>query len=232
MSILKKLIANLDSEESKTVGDTLDKFSLLTTIYKKEKEDLMSRKIKKCLEQEFQLEQLGKDYQILFQAINDNKKLLKEKTATLRNNGFLWVTINPHPNVSLKEFVNKVHKIVSYQCIISCAYVFEQRGTLQNNNVGTGAHAHLLIRRNLNYKPSDVCRKIKRGAEKLTNVKNNNLLNLQIIGNEFARDKYKYIVAQNKTGLGKNLKQGGDLVFRKNNLLNDIYKKGDITEYL
>jgi len=55
-------------------------------------------------------------------------------------------------------------------------------------------------------------------------VKDKRVLNIQLIGEEFAEDKRIYILGQNKTGEGKSVKQTIDQYWRKKNNLNSTYK--------
>lgn len=102
-------------------------------------------------------------------------------------------------------------------------WVFEQRGTYKENNIGKGKHCHLLIKRRLSYKPSALIYKLQRGlASFVGNVKNNSLLNCQVIGDDFAQDKINYITGLNKKD-SKHEKQLGDIIFRKAFDLKDLY---------
>jgi len=92
--------------------------------------------------------------------------------------------------------------------------VLEQRGSTETE-VGKGFHAHILAKRCLSYKPSWVEKNVKNTCKGLCDVNNAKLLNIQKIGEEFARDKKQYIMGQNKTGEGKNSKQEIDILWRK-----------------
>jgi len=101
--------------------------------------------------------------------------------------------------------------------------VLEQRGdTLEN--MGTGFHSHILFKRNLNYKPTKCITNLKNSLKKVVgDVNNQHQFNYKVIGSEFAQDKKKYIIGQNKTGDNKDQKQKTDLFWRK---------KEGIEEYL
>jgi len=188
----------------------------------KEEEALVSRKFKKILSQEYELERLGGFYKSLKLKIDQNTVMLKEKSAIKKNNGYIWVTINPKPSVSLQEFKTLIYKILTKTCFTGHLAVFEQRGTIEADNLGKGFHAHILFKRNLTYKPTKCITNLKQSCKKVVdNVNNPQLLNIKIIGNEFATDKEEYIIGMNKTGEGKGEKQEADKAWRAKEKLPD-----------
>lgn len=190
--------------------------------YYEEKNDLRKRKFKKILEQEYQLEKLGPLFSKLKSMEYTYAEQLKEQTAKKHQNGYCWATINPKGDIPFDKFRKKVEKIVKYSCFKGYAYVFEQRGTVEEKNIGKGFHAHLLFRRNLAYKPKDLEQRIRRGCKGIVgNVMNNHMVNIAKIGEEFAIDKYKYMTADKQ--IAKQQKQIGDIQFRKNHNLMKIY---------
>lgn len=157
--------------------------------------------------------------------MNDNDMQIKKKLADKHNNGYLWVTINPKPDIGLDVFLTKIKKIAHYTCFSNFKYVIEQRGTISENNIGKGVHAHLLLQRNLSYKPKDCIKNIRRGAKILCgNSSNNNQVNIQKIGDEWKSQKDEYIEGC-KFGEGKSDKQKGDIIFRKKEKLETVYVK-------
>ncbi len=199
------------------------KLKCLSDLAKQEEKAFLSRKLKTILEKEYQLGTLGADMETLKSYDNNLTKQLKEKNAKLRHNGWLWVTINCLESVSVDVFVKKIQKISTYTSIAKCMWVFEQRGTTLKNNIGQGKHCHLLIKRKLSYKPSALIYKLQRALTAFVgNVKNNSLLNCQIIGDDFAKDKLNYITGLNKQD-SKHDKQLGDIEWRKAYDLQDFY---------
>lgn len=190
--------------------------------YNNEKEELLKRKMKKILNQEYQLEQLGPLYNKLKSLENTNEKRLKEKLAEKNNNAWFWATINPKNDISFEKFRKVIEKIAKYSCFAGCVYTYEQRGTLEEDNLGKGFHAHMIMKRNLNYKPKDLEAKLRRGCKSIVgNILNNHQVNTAKIGYDFAGDKYKYITGSKK--LEKQDKQIADRIFRKNRKLKSIY---------
>lgn len=192
-----------------------DGFAKYLTLYKCELDELTKRKMKKILEQEFQLQSLGTFHSGLADIIQDNALAIKELNAKRNNNGYVFITINPRPDVSFLIFRKKIEKLVNRKMFLKYLYVYEQRGT-SNTDAGKGFHAHILAQRSLDYKPSWVEKNIKNTCKGLCDVNNNKLLNIQKIGEDFARDKKIYIMGQNKNGEGKNQKQQLDIIWRNN----------------
>ena len=209
------------------VSEGLEFFTDNQPLYEKQKRELRERKFKQILEQDFQLGKLGKFYKGLNQIIIENKIEIKEKTAIKHNNGWVWITINPKPGVTLETFRKKVEKLVKRNIFTEATYVYEQRGT-DAMSCGKGFHCHLLCKRNLNYKPFRVSQCIQNTCKDLIkNPKDNKLLNIQHIGEDFAADKIIYMLEQ-KTGEGKDQKQLIDKIFREKNNLNIVYKYAKI----
>lgn len=199
--------------------------------YQEEKNDLSSRKFKKILEQEYQLGKLG----ILNIKLKDLETQyavqIKEQTAEKHHNRYCWCTINPKSDITFAMFKKKVEKIVKYSCFEGYIYVFEQRGTLGEKNIGKGFHAHLLFRRNLSYKPKDLEQRIRRGCKGIVgNIMDNKFVNLAKIGKDFALDKYKYMTDLKKSE--KQEKQKGDIIFRKTHKLQSMYNNNFLLDII
>ena len=192
--------------------------------YYEELQDLRSRKYKKLLEMEYQLGYLGKPYEDLKNLEDNYKEQMLMKAAVKHNNLYVWVTINPKPDVTFDNFRKKVEKLVKRQMFSNYLYVYEQRGTTEGE-MGKGFHAHILATRKLKYKPNKVARNIKNTCKGLVgDVNKSSQLNIQFIGDEYMNDKKTYILGKNKTGEGKDVKQDIDVVWRKKNNLNNYYK--------
>lgn len=192
-------------------------------LYNIEKEALLQRKIKRCINQEYQLELLGGMFKKIKSLENTNDKRLKENQAERNSNSYLWITINPKIEVNFEKFKKKVEKIVKYSCFTSALWVYEQRGTIEGGDIGKGFHAHILVKRKLTFKPSYCERKVREGCKTLVgNTNNNNQIFITKIGSEYAKDKYKYMTGSKQSE--KQDKQKGDITFRKKYKLSSIYK--------
>jgi hypothetical protein len=207
--------------------DNLDDNNFLKhyEMFIEEKKEMTKRKIRKILEQQYQLESLGDMLKELKKLEESNKVLLKEKTAEEHNNSYLWITINPKPEIKLVDFIKKIEKLVKRKIFTNYLYVYEQRGKTEEEQ-GKGFHAHILAKRNLNYKPFKTHECIRNTCKTLVkNHKDNSTINIQNIGEEFAADKKEYILGE-KTGEEKDLKQQIDIIWRKNNNLKKYYNDG------
>lgn len=192
-------------------------------LYFEEKKDLKRRKFRKILEQQYHLGTLGKFYQEMLKIENKNVEDKKLMTAKAHNNLFLFITVNPKPEIPFNDFKNKMEKLAKRNIFEDALYVYEQRGKTEHD-AGSGFHCHMLCTRNLNYKPTKVVSCIQNTCKSLCNVKDSRVLNIQKIGEQFAEDKRNYILGHNKTGEGKSVKQDIDKYWRKKNNLNPFYK--------
>jgi len=192
-----------------------------------EEKQFRLRKFRGILSQEYELERMGPFMRKVRGLEARNRVLIKEKKAINKNNGYLWVTINPQSTVMLNDFIAIIKKICTKTCFTGHKGVFEQRGTVAGNDIGAGLHAHILFKRNLAYKPTKCCTNIRKSCSKIVgNINNNNQVNISIIGPDFAKDKLQYMSV--KTGEGKSLKQEGDVIFRTKNGLTGGYADGDL----
>lgn len=184
--------------------------------------ELRKRKFRKLHEQRYILGQAGKLMEMVKQEIDSNNVKIKQMTAKKNNNGYLFVTINPKKEIKLDRFLTIIKKLSSRAFVDEYMYVIEQRGS-DEKEIGKGIHCHILIKRDLNYKPSKCCKYLKNGCKKIVgNIQNDHQVNIKIIGEDFAKDKIEYMVGE-KTGEGKDKKQQMDKIFRKNNKLEKYY---------
>lgn len=208
------------------LGDLVEKQDVdgvlaLGNTFKEAVKDFDKTLIKRLVKMSYEAECLGEKYTKLKQ----HETLLREKKKNLlakeHNNGYVFITINPKPQVSLEEFDRQVRKAIGRNMFDGVCAVYEQRGT-NEEEIGKGFHAHILAKRNLDYKPSKVANNLKNTFKSVCDVNNPALLNIQHIGEDFAQDKQDYILGI-KTGEGKSIKQELDVVWRL---------KNDIKEYL
>nr|AGA18402.1 hypothetical protein [uncultured marine virus] len=200
-------------------------FNKYNSIHMEESEELIKRKFRKILSQEYQLERMGSFAQQLLILETQNEVLIKEKRAIKTNSTHIFITINAWTEkITLQKFLAKCHKISKKTCFKNVLYAFEQRGTIDDNTVGKGYHCHLLVERNVNYKVCKCIDNTKKSCTPLVkNVNARHLLNFQVIGQEFAKDKKNYIIGQNKTGDKKDIKQVADIEWRKSNDIKSFY---------
>lgn len=179
------------------------------------------KKFESILKMEYDLGKLGQKMKDIKEYEKVCRYELKEVTAVEHNNSYSFVTINPNDTTTLTEFEEKLKKFVNRNMFIGYRYVIEQRGATEKD-MGKGFHAHVLLKRNLDYKPSKIVVNTKNTFKGITNVDNNQVLNIQHIGEDFAKDKDDYMTGI-KTGEGKDAKQEIDKIFRKKNNLETVY---------
>lgn len=216
--IMKTLKEEADSKGTDLSLDTISKWTKMTL---EEEEHFTRLKIRKIIGQEYELEKLGIVMKNVKLYEENNKKELKDQLAEKHCNKYIWITINPKPEIKLNQFIKLIKKITLKTCFTDYLAVLEQRGdTLAT--LGKGFHAHILFKRNLNYKPSKCIINLKNSLKKVVgNVNNQAQFNYKTIGTDFAKDKKKYIIGQNKTGENKDKKQEHDLIWRKKNYIGD-----------
>lgn len=187
-----------------------------------EERELRKRKYRKLLEQRYELEQAGEFMKLVKQEIDANVVKSKQLIAKKHNNGYIWLTVNPKKDIKIDRLMTIVKKLSGRAFVDEYMYVFEQRG-VDEDTVGNGIHAHVLLKRNLNYKPSKCEKYLRNGCKKIVgNIHNGHQVYIKHIGEEFAADKVKYMLEE-KTGEGKDKKQEMDIIFRKNNNIDKFY---------
>lgn len=190
-------------------------------IYDEALRQFTKKKIESIIKLEYDAELLGQKMIDIKEYEKEVKMTLKENIAKDHNNGYCFITINPSPEITLTQLQEKVEKFVKRNMFDKYRYVYEQRGSTEEN-MGHGFHAHILLKRNLNYKPSKISVNTKNTFKGITQVDNPQILNIQHIGEDFAKDKDEYIDGV-KTGEGKDQKQAIDKIFRQKNNLESIY---------
>lgn len=191
-------------------------------MYFEELKDLRRRKFRKILSQQYTLETLGDYYKNMKKIECTNAEKLKLQTAKAHKNLYLFITINPKPEIKFDVFHKKMEKLVNRNIFKKGMYVLEQRGTTIED-AGKGFHCHMLCTRNLDYKPCKVSACIRNTCKTLCNANDRRVLNIQFIGEEFMEDKRNYVLGHNKTGEGKSEKQDMDVHWRKKNNLKLYY---------
>ncbi len=217
MSKLRKLIMGDCPTDLGEVRAWLDKGE----IYDEALRQFTKKKIESIIKLEYDAELLGQKMIDIKEYEKEVKMTLKENIAKDHNNGYCFITINPSPEITLTQLQEKVEKFVKRNMFDKYRYVYEQRGSTEEN-MGHGFHAHILLKRNLNYKPSKISVNTKNTFKGITQVDNPQILNIQHIGEDFAKDKDEYIDGV-KTGDGKDQKQAIDKIFRQKNNLESIY---------
>ncbi len=206
---------------------SMDNFSWITKseleqLKIQEEKKFFQQQYKKNLTMKYELGTLGPNMTQLKEEQDALKEKLKAKTARDHNNGYLFITVNPKEKKGdVKTFEKSIIKFINRNFIEEAWAVIEQRGTTIED-AGQGYHAHIELRRNLNYRPSDIIKGAKNTFKNYCDVKNPNLLCCQTHGEDFHKDKLEYIEGV-KTGEGKDLRQIIDKTFREKNNLQIVY---------
>ena len=123
----------------KHTGYSMDIMQESMTMYFEERKDLKRRKIRRILEQQYQLETLGDLERGMLKIEQSNALKYKLKTAKAHNNLFLFITVNPKPDIPFDKFMTKMEKLANRNIFTTALYVFEQRG-VTTESAGKGFH--------------------------------------------------------------------------------------------
>lgn len=160
-------------------------------------------------------------------AIEDQIPKPVKKESNLRD--WVWLTISPKPDIELESFMKALDRSVHRKIWEKYYYVLEQRGTIEDDNLGKGFHAHLLLRRNPDTEYKHTKRQMKNTFKNFCNVDHDKVFYWKECREDFLDDKLEYIT-NIKTADGKEAKQEGDVIWRKNNNILPLYE-GNSDEY-
>lgn len=179
--------------------------------------DFKKKKITKVLNMEYELQKI----EDLKNLRTYELELKKEMQNVVKPQLCMFITINPKPDVELSTFLTILHKYCNRSMFSRTLYCVEQRGTLKDDNLGTGIHAHVLVCRANGYPPN----KIKKNTY-------NSFKHL--VGNEAAIDyggryciipnRESYITGQKKDPK-KHPKQEGDKIWCEKHSIEPYYGK-------
>lgn len=193
--------------------------------YEEEVENLIKSEIRKGIKNEYAIGKLTPFASKVKDVVEQTTIARKKYIADKHNNNYVFITINPPPTVTLAQLQGVVQSYVTRNIITRHCYVYEQRST--DPKCVKGIHCHILCERNVDYKPSKFTSNTQNTFKRIIkDPKNSNHLNIQFVGSEFARDKQSYILDVKKgeaDGVKKSDKQLVDVVFRKNEKLEDFY---------
>ncbi len=184
-------------------------------------ENFTKKKVEGIIKDKYNAGTLGEKWLKVKEYETKTKTELKEAVVKAHNNGYVFVTINPDKDCTLQKFETLVDKFAKRNMFKSYRYVFEQRGTTKEE-AGKGLHAHILLKRNLDYKPCLVTKNSKNTFKSIAKVDNPSILNIQHIGADFAKDKDEYMT-QVKDDEHKAEKQVIDKYFRDKMNLKHVY---------
>lgn len=139
---------------------------------------------------------------------------------------YLFLTINPNPHITLKEFVGIMTKLMSKPWITEYLYVFEQRGE-DLGECGKGYHFHAIIKKPPTKSPAHIMKELASSANKVCDTSNYHFYNCKFMSEEEKERKIVYLIGK-KADPSKWAKQEMDIPFRHNNLLLSHYNVGII----
>lgn len=218
---LGKLTELLIGEHPTKVEELKDYFENIDKLITPAIEQFTKKKIESIIKMKYEAGTLGEKWKNIKEYEEECKADVKEGIAQKHNNGYVFITINPKPDVSLQAFRDKVDKFVERNMFTEYRYVYEQRSETEEE-MGKGFHAHILLKRNLDYKPYKIGVNTKNTFKDITEVNNPKILNIQNIGADFAKDKDEYMTGV-KTGENKDKKQAIDILWRKANNIESVY---------
>lgn len=138
---------------------------------------------------------------------------------------FVFITVNPRPDVSLKIFMDTIQKAISKVWIERYIYVIEQRGE-NEEELGKGIHTHILLYKGKK-KLSELHREMGNTFKKIVDTSNYALFNISGCKDEDI-DKRKNYMLGIKNDENKHLKQKMDVIYRLRNNIETSYQKWGI----
>ena len=214
--IIKSLFPNIDwFKYSTELQDATE--TPLYKLFESAKNDFTKKKIIKVMNLEYDLDRIEslkglRAYEL---------ELESKKREIVRPQRCMFITVNPKPDVELSTFLTVLHKYANRAMFSRVLYTVEQRGTVEEGNLGKGFHAHLLVCRANGYPPN----KIKKHT--FSTFKH-------LIGNDASIDyggrycivanREKYIIGEKKDP-HKHAKQDGDKVWRLQHSIEPYYGK-------
>ena len=158
-----------------------------------------------------------------FEIIKWHENRIIERLRAIKNieinKEWYFLTVNPAPDITLKEFMKTIQKAVSKKWLKYCIYVIEQRGE-KEEELGKGFHTHIIF--NKGCKHCKVVQEMSNTFKKMCDVSNYHLFNLKSIGDQEKIRKIEYITGI-KADEAKHLKQQMDIIFRKRENLKSYY---------
>jgi len=133
---------------------------------------------------------------------------------------FVFITVNPSPDVPLSDFRKAVDKSVKKTFIKKSLHVIEQRGETMEE-LGKGFHTHILIDKG-DFRPSHLRREFARTFSKVCDTSNPHCFNINYCKIEDIPKRQNYILGSKKD-VAKHKKQLMDKEFRKKFAIKEYY---------
>jgi len=170
----------------------------------------------------------------------DKKKILNagySKKTPIQNipKSYFFITLNPKSTIEFKDFHKKVLKTLQSTLFTEYLAVFEQRGTVAENNLGKGFHSHILFKRKTplgeGLPPSNIEAKIRKSYINFVGDHSSpRLINFQTVDERHAIEKAKYMLGPKWDD--KLEKQDGDYIWTKSLNIPPHYISDPFVDYL
>lgn len=208
--------------EDKQLGEEIKKCKL-QEIYEAEKLLFIKTKMRELIKKEWNEGLIYKDF----------KEFYDEEIGKNDNTNYFWITVNPNSSVTLGELKKEVERYVKRTFIKSYIYVYEQRGSENNEKeIGQGIHAHILIERDMsaNVSPYDIQKRTRIAFKSVCDSQNKSILHFKQMPEEYIIDKFNYITNKNldEEHKDKEEKQEYDKIWREKNLIKNNYALGNL----
>lgn len=142
------------------------------------------------------------------------------------NSNYIFLNVNPSPNISLLYFQQVIEKSLKKKFIKSYLYVLEQRGE-NEEEAGKGFHTHMIIEKEETKQYTQAIKEFARSFSKVCDTTNFHLFNGSKIKENDISKRRNYILGK-KSDENKHLKQQMDIIWRNNNYLKPYYGNIDI----
>lgn len=208
--------------EDNNIGEEIKKCKL-HELYESEKLLFLKTKMRELVKKEWNEGLIYVDF----------KQHYDEEIGRNDNTNYFWITINPSPNITLKELQKEVERYVKRTFIKSYIYVYEQRGSEANEkNIGEGVHSHILIERDMsaNVSPYDIQKRTRVAFKNICDSQNKSILHFKQMPEEYIIDKFNYLTNKNldEDHKDKEEKQEYDKIWREKNLIKNYYALGNL----
>lgn len=119
--------------------------------------------------------------------LNTLKKNCENREKDFDGKKYIYVTINPYPNILIEDLINVVKRIIKKAWIDGYTYVYEQRGEVEGDY--HGLHCHMIIKKKYSKQESAIYREIQNTCKHICDYHNKCCLNIQYVKNEIEKDK-------------------------------------------
>lgn len=171
----------------------------------------------------YRLESLANPTTII-KRIQETRDKISGAKENKKNYPYLWLTVNPGPDMKFIEFQKIVYKAFQKKWLDSYVYVYEQRGICREE-LGKGFHLHCIIQIPIDKKSSVCIKELANTFKKCCDTSNYHFFQTKLIDEEEYHRKLKYILAE-KDSTSQNMKaekQAMDVIWRDMSHIDKYY---------